>query len=167
MYDAHEQKKKVKRMNINNIFDYTKANYMEVLVEIAHRHGNVVLFSSPFSRYTSGDDFLYDYELKHLNLYREALALYKSNPESKISETQIRQVQVNFSNLYRDTGRIVEALDALELSIDAFGMARIKYAVNLYRISFCITKKRTQKGLLLEALNHYGGSLLKSAYFIY
>lgn len=137
------------------IFDYTKANYMEVLIEIAHRHGNEVHFSSPYSQYTSGDDFLYDYELKRLNSYREALALYKSNSESKISETWIQQVQVNLSNLYRDTGRIVEALDALESSKDVFGMARINYAVNLYRISFCTTEKGAQKGLLLEALKYY------------
>lgn len=147
--------KKLTDIDDQIVFSYTKANYLAVLIEIAQRHQHVIYEKPPYSQYKSKNDFLYDYELQRLSLLRESLALYKKHTESKITETWMNQVRVNLSNIYRETGRLVEALDILEPCKNIFGMARINYAAKLYELSFYVIEKEFQKELLMAALQYY------------
>ena len=137
------------------IFNYTKSNYMTVLIEIAQQYGKEVHDTQPYLHYKTGNDFLYDYGVKRLSLLREALALYQKRPLSKISSTWMNQVRVNLANMYMETGRIIESLDMLESCKDSFGMARINYAAKLYQLSFYTLDKEIQKEFLLAASNYY------------
>ena len=58
------------------VYNYTRANYMAIVIEIEQRHGNNVHNSKPYSQYKGSNDFLYDYEIQRLNLLREAITLY-------------------------------------------------------------------------------------------
>lgn len=137
------------------IYNYTKANYGAVLMEIAGHYGNDICNSLPYSKYKNSDEFLYDYEIMRLNLYREALILYEKHTESKITDYWMNQVRVNLANVYRETGRVVESLSILEPYKDCFGMARINYAAKLYQLSSYTLDKEIKKELLSDALFYY------------
>lgn len=137
------------------VYNYTRANYMAIVIEIEQRHGNNVHNSKPYSQYKGSNDFLYDYEIQRLNLLREAITLYEHQAEPVISNAWMNQVRVNLANVYTEIGRIVEALEILESCKDVFGMARINYAAKLYQLAFCIIDKGVQKDLLLSSLYHY------------
>ena len=137
------------------IYNYTKANYGAVLIEIAKHYGDKVHNSLPYSKYKTGDEFLYDYEMQRLELYRNALTLYDNQSESQISNAWMDQVRVNLANVYNETGRIIESLDILESCKNNFGMARVNYAMKLYLLSSYILDKEIQKELLMEALFYY------------
>lgn len=142
------------------VFYYTKANYMTVLIEILQHYGKSILSSEPYAKFASAREFVYEYSLQRISLYRRALSIYDhQQSEHKISEMWMNQVRVNLANLYAETGRTVEALSILEPIKDSFGMARINYASKLYQASLYLLDKSEQKELLLGALYYYESTI--------
>ena len=141
------------------VFCYTKANYMTVLIEILQHYGEGILSNEPYVKFDSARDFIYEYSLQRISLYRKALIIYNHQSEHKISEMWMNQVRVNLANLYAETGRTVEALETLEPIKDSFGMARINYASKLYQVSSYLLDKSERKELLLGALYYYESTI--------
>ena len=145
----------IQSADFQTIYYYTKANYLTVLLEVASQHGCHVRKHAPFCSFSSFDDMRMDYTVQRLSYFRNAIELYDTSTDSKISKIWMLQVHTNLANLYHETGRIVESIAVLEpikLSLD---MALGNYAAKLYALSARSLDDSEQKETLIESVLHY------------
>lgn len=138
------------------VYFYTKANYLTVLLEIACVHykqlqGEV----GSLKGYTSYEEMYFELMLNRLSLMRSSISSYSQNSATQISKQWIAQVHTNLSNLYLETGRILESLEELESVKFEIGMAMGNYGGKLYQLANCSLDKSEQKELLIDALSHF------------
>jgi len=105
--------------------------------------------------YATFDEAYFDLIIQRMNFMRESISIYRQNVDTQISKQWISQVHTNLSNLYKETGRILESLDELEPVKLEIGMALGNYASKLYTLAFCTLDKSERKEMLIDALSHY------------
>jgi len=143
-------------LDYQTIYFYTKANYLTVLLGIAHKELDGLKEKVvSFQKYESYEKMHFDLLLSRLTFMRASTASYAQNPNTLISKHWIAQVHTNLANLYLESGRILESLEELESVKFQIEMAMGNYGGKLYELAQHSLDKSEQKELLVDALNHF------------
>lgn len=133
---------------------YTKSNYLSVLNRLVLLDFKMIKEKlKRLNKYETLQNLIFESYSERIGNLRTALKRYTD--KSKISKVYVTQVMVNLGNVYREMGRIIESIEALNIAkqtVKEFPMALGNHAIKHYSLAMCCTDKSTMRYLLDNAL---------------